>query len=311
MDATTASLTLHQLRELYLQHAESYYRRRSGEPTREHLNVKGALDRFITFAGPAALAAKVNRHQVRSWVDQLAAEGLSRAYVNQSLTRVRRWVQWAATRELVPYAVTEDLRRVMPIRAFRSKAKEAEVAPPPPLLEMEKLLPYLAQPGRDVLHLTMLTGARASELLELTNGEVLNDEHGPRIVPTQHKSAHHGHLRIIPLCPAALAIVGRWWRPLLPDDPLFESPRRARLRHYTIDGFRAAMKRACRKAGVPTFSPRAVRRAVARHVREHRGLDAAQALLGHASADTTELYAPLTPGQAEALRAARRATEVL
>lgn len=310
MDATTASLSLHQLRELYLRHAQTHYRRRSGDPTREHLNMKAALDRFVAFAGEAMIGARINRHLVRAWVDQLAAEGLSRAYVNQCLSRVRRWVRWSADFDHVPFSVTEDLRLVRPLAPFRSKAKEPAHGAAPSLDDVIHVCGSLPPIARDVLQLIKLTGARPSELLELTNGEVFNDDHGPRIVPRQHKSAHHGHQRVIPLTTGAFAILATRWRPMLPSDRVFEC-HRTRRGHYSIDAFRAAIKRACKHAGIVPFTPYQVRRAVARHVRQHRGLDAAQALLGHSSSRTTELYAPLTAGDARTLDAARRATEVL
>lgn len=305
-----AMRSLSELQQRYLALAERTYRRRSGEPSREHLNIRASLDRFVRFAGADSPADRVNRHQVRAWVDQLAAEGLSRSYVNQCLQRVRRWIAWAADLDLIPMSVTEDLRRVMPLRAYRSPAREPDPPPPPPLDRVAMIPPHLPPMARDVLLLVRLTGARPSEILALRNAEVLVDEHGPRLTPAQHKTAHHGHARIIPLSAAALAIVERWWRPLLPEDRLFAT-RLSRSGHYSIDAFRAVIRRACRRAGVPAFTPYGVRRAVARKVRRDRGLDAAQALLGHASARTTEVYAPLTARDAAALTAARRATEVL
>lgn len=308
MEATHESLTLHTLRELYLTHARGHYRRRSGEPTREAENIKAALDRFVAFAGAGAPAAKINRHQVRAWMDQLASEELSRAYVNQCLSRVRRWVRWCADWDYVPFAVTENLRLVRPLMPFRSKARESKRKEPPTLEQIARVIEFLPPLARDVLHLAKLTGARPSELLALTNSEVRHDD-PPRLVIGQHKNAHFGHLRIIPLCPAAFAIVQCRWRPLLPSERLFASLKRDG--HYSIGGFRSTLRRACKRAGVPVFTPHAVRHAVARHVRRHRGLDAAQSLLGHASARTTEIYAPLTAGELRTLEAARSATEVL
>ncbi len=311
MDATTASLTLHQLRELYLHHARIHYRRRSGDPTREAENMAAAIDRYINFAGEASMGLRINRHQTRAWVDQLAAEGLTRGYVNQCLKRVRRWVRWCADWEYIPFSITEDLRLVRPLVPFRSAARESKPIPPPPISDILAVIELLPPLPRDVLILARLTAARPSELLELTNGEVVVDESGPRLLPVQHKTAHHGHKRVIPLTPAAWAIVDPRWKPLLPSERLFESARRSRSGHYSISAFRSNLKRACHKAGVAPFTPYAVRHAIARHVRREAGLDAAQALLGHASAKTTEIYAPLTAGEAMTLLAARRATEVL
>ncbi len=59
------------------------------------------------------------------------------------------------------------------------------------------------------------------------------------------------------------------------------------------------------------FVPYDARRAAARLARAAHGLDAAQALLGHAHARTTEIYAPLPPGEQLTFTHALRATEAL
>lgn len=308
LDTSRHARTLTELRAGYLIWAERHYRRRSGQPTREHLNMRAAIDRLIRFAGGDSDPAKINRHQIRAWMDQLAAEELTRSYINACLARVRRWVRWAADLDLVPFQVTEDLRRVHPIQQFRG-GREPGHQPPPALEQIAQVLPFLTPRARDVLQLCKLTGARPSELLELTNAEIHIDGVGPRITPLQHKNAHRGHQRVIPLTPAAVLVIQRHWRPLLPLDRLFTS---SSVRgHYTIEAFRAALARGCKRAGVPKFTPYAVRHAVARLVRRERGLDAAQALLGHANASTTEIYAPLDAREVETFNAARTATEVL
>ena len=306
MQSTTApTLSVGELCTLYLAHAASYYRRRDGQPSREHLNIRATLSRFEAFANSTSPAARINRHQVRAWMDQLAAEELSRSYVNQCLQRLRRAVRWAADLEYLPLHVDAELRLVRPLRAHRSPAREPVKRTPPQLSTLAKISPFLPRVARDVIQLAELTGARPSELLTLTNAEVHVDEHGARLTPLQHKTAHHGHQRVIPLCPEALRIVERHWRPLLPLDRLF--PSRSRRGHYTIDGLRSAFKRALKRAGLPDCQLYDIRRAVARTVRAGAGLDAAQALLGHAHASTTEIYAPISTAEERTLAIAHDA----
>ncbi len=309
---TSTALSLRQLRELYLRHAEKHYRRRSGQPTREHLNMRAAIDHYMHYAGEGFDLARLNRHQIRAWLDQLAAEKLSRPYINACLSRLRRFARWCADLDYISTSPVEQLRLVKPLQPFRTDAREPVKKAPPAIDHFDRILPFLAQPARDVIQLLRLTGARPSELLELTNAEVHIDEHGARLCPLQHKSAHRGKSRVIPLSNRAAAIIDRHWRPLLPADQLFPSSRRSTARgHFTIDGLRAAVKRACKRAGVSGFELYDVRRRVAREVRRAGGLDAAQALLGHSKASTTEIYAPIDETQTSAFDAARRATEVL
>jgi integrase len=51
------------------------------------------------------------------------------------------------------------------------------------------------------------------------------------------------------------------------------------------------VRRACKKADVPIFSPNRIRHLFATQVRKEYGLEAAQVLLGHAKADVTQVYA--------------------
>ena len=60
---------------------------------------------------------------------------------------------------------------------------------------------------------------------------------------------------------------------------------------FTISGYAAAVKRACRKAGVEPWHPNQLRHLFATEVRGRFGLEAAQVSLGHAKADVTQVYA--------------------
>lgn len=307
--ATAPTLSLRQLADLHDRHASKYYRRRDGSPTREHMNIRAVVDRFVAFAGEASPASKINRHQVRAWMDQLAADDLSRNYVNACLRKLRTVARWAADLDYIPTSIIEDLRLVKSLQPGRSAARESHRAPPPPLSIWEQLRPHLQPWARDVIQLVKLTGARPSEILELTNADVHVDQLA-RLCPAQHKSAHRGKARVIPLSPSAIAILDRHLRPLCPLDFVFASARSEK-GHYTIDGLRSAVARAARKAGVAPPRLYDARRRVAIEARTRMGLDAAQALLGHAHASTTEIYAPLPAGDQRTYDAARRAQEAI
>jgi len=305
----SAPVLLYELVAMFNSHAAGRYRRRSGQHTREHLNWRAVLDRWMKYAGERSSPAAINRHQVRAWLDQLAAEGLTRGYVNQCLARLRRFVRWAADLDYIPITIDGELRLVRPLVALRSSARESAPRVPPALDEIAKLLPYLPVMARRVLQLSKLTGARPGELLEITNAEIHIDAMGSRLTPLQHKSAHHGRSRVIPLNRAAAQLVESLWRPLCPADFLFSGT--SKTGHYTIEAYRQSIARACKRAGVAHCTPYDVRRAVARAVRSVSGLDATQSLMGHADASTTEIYAPIDASETAAFRLAQRATEVL
>jgi integrase len=283
--------SLRDLASLYLDHARTYYRRRNGDPTREHLNMRTSIERFLSFAGDGRMdASKVTRHLVRAWLDQLIAEDLSRSYINATLARVRRWLRWCVELDFAGDHVIAELALVRSLPAHRSKAREAPPRVPAVLADVLHVLPFMPRVPRDVCQLLVLTGARLGEILLATNADV--DLEHQLIRPAIHKSAHLGKTRTIPLSAPAIAIVQRHHRYFCPADALFASPRSGT--SYNPGSIRAAIRRACQRADVPVFTPHQVRHAVARQVREVSGLDAAQALLGHSSRSMTEHYAPVS-----------------
>lgn len=80
-------------------------------------------------------------------------------------------------------------------------------------------------------------------------------------------------------------------RPGQPETPR-KSDRRVR-DHYDKDSYRNAIATLCERAQVPVWRPNQIRKYTASRVRARFGLDGAQVLLGHASADVTEIYARL------------------
>ena len=252
MQSTSGVQTLASLRDRYILHARGYYRRRDRSPSREHYNLKAALDRFVAYAGESSDPTKINRFQVRGWIDQLAAEKLSREYINQCLSRLRRFVRWCADLELLPINCDAELRLVKPLRAFRSAAQEPPARPQLEDPDIARIAAFLPLWAHDVVQLLRLSGARPGEILELTNAEVHTDPRAPRLTPLQHKTAHHGHSRVIPLCPEALAIVDRWHRPFLPADRLIYCGRSVKLTTKSLD---SAWSRARKKAGVASAVP--------------------------------------------------------
>jgi integrase len=68
-------------------------------------------------------------------------------------------------------------------------------------------------------------------------------------------------------------------------------PKRKPGKQYSESSYNRAITTACKKAGVPVWTPNQLRHSAATEVRQKFGLEAAQMHLGHASADTTQIYA--------------------
>jgi len=60
---------------------------------------------------------------------------------------------------------------------------------------------------------------------------------------------------------------------------------------YTVDAYRRAIARACKKAGVPSWHPHQLRHNAATFLRKEFGLETARIILGHRSAAITTIYA--------------------
>jgi integrase len=171
-----------------------------------------------------------------------------------------------------------------------------------------------------MIELQRLTAMRPNEVVALRTGDL--DTSGPvwAYRPASHKMEHHNRSRVVYLGPRAQAVLRPWLRPSL-EEALFQpreasAARRAAMRakrktpvqpsqrdrskpgarrrpgvQYSTHTYYAAIRRGCLAADVPGWSPGRLRHNAASHIRREFGLDAAQAVLGHASADVTQIYA--------------------
>jgi integrase len=62
-----------------------------------------------------------------------------------------------------------------------------------------------------------------------------------------------------------------------------------------------AIRNACKRNGLPHWHPHQLRHAAATEIRSRFGLEAAQVVLGHSEADTTQTYAAADEARARAV----------
>ena len=159
-------ITFGELATLYMRHARTYYRHRDGSPTGEHRNIQSVLNRATDHFGNCQVD-RLTRHAFRAWIDQLVAADLSRPYVNACLSRLRRVINWANELDYVDDQVVLELRRVRPLPAHRSAAREPVTKPLPQVDEIAQILPHLPPIPRALVQQLVLTGARVGELLNI------------------------------------------------------------------------------------------------------------------------------------------------
>ena len=217
---------------------------------------------------------------------------------------------------MVPPSVYQGLVTVEGLKAGRSEARETE--PVKPVLEahVRAVKPFVSRQVEALIDLQLLTAARPGELLKLRPIDLDTTGRVGTAMLLEHKTRYRGRERTLYFGPKAQAVLKEFLadRPL--DAHLF-SPREAEQErradapthrrpnqipcqkktqrvvgnHYTTASYRQAVERACKKSGIPVWTPHRLRHNAATHIRKEFGLEAAQLLLGHARADVTQLYA--------------------
>lgn len=207
------------------------------------------------------------------------AKGSGVRTVNKHHNMVLAAFRWGVTVEIVPATVWHALQAVPRLKPRRSPARDPKVVGPVAWKDVEAILDKLRPQLRDMIRLHWLTGMRSGELLAMTPEQIVDGVYRP----AHHKNAWRGHVREIPLGPKAMEILRSRIEKADSKERIFPG--------YSSQSYGRAVRRACESAGVPHWHPHQIRHSFATRVRESHGLDAAQTLLGHATARVTEIYA--------------------
>ena len=318
--ADQGGLTVNEVILAYLRHAKDFYRRVDGSPTGEFDNIKLAVRPLKSLYG--STPAKDFGPLALKAVRQVMIDAkLCRRTINQRIGRITRVFQYAVENELVPPSIHHGLKAVKGLARGRSVATESKTVKPVPDAHVDAIKSFVSRQIWAMIEVQRLSGMRSGEVCSLRTCDL--DMSGKLWIytPDQHKAAHRGKERRIPLGPKAQEVLRPWLR----TDPtayLF-SPReateerlaarrtarkspmtpsqRARKRKkkplkkagncYTPNGYGHAVKVACRRAGSPHWHPHQLRHSAATLLRRECGMDAARAVLGHSDITTTAIYA--------------------
>jgi integrase len=216
------------------------------------------------------------------------------------------------------------------LKRGRTTAREAKPVMPVSRALVEDTLPLLRPMLRDMVMLQLETGMRPGEMVSMRAADV--DVSGAvwLYTPAQHKTAHHGHGRIVPIGPKAQQIVRRYLvadtqanlfspRAMMVERGLaMRAARKTRVQPSQLDrrkrepkkrpgetyttlsyarAIAAAIRRHNRKAPeaeqIEHWHPHQLRKLRALELKRAAGLDVARAVLGHKSPTLTEHYATL------------------
>lgn len=275
---------------MYLDHADSYYRRRDGSPTGEATNLKHATGHLLDAYRdrPAQTIGIKELKQVRQ---KMIASGMSRKVINQRINKIRGMYRWSAEDDLLPDGEWMKQGFLKPLKAGRSDAVESQPVRPVPQSHIDAVLAAIKEPLATMIRLQLLTGMRVTEtcIMRTEDVDVANDIWW--YTPEWHKSEHRGRVRSVALGPKAQSLVKPRMRGFgylfKPTHHAAKNPR------YSANAYLLGIYRACRRADVPRWSPGQLRHNYAESVRRRFGLDAVAATLGHADIETSQIYATL------------------
>lgn len=246
-------------------------------------------------------------------VDRAAAQpnrpaGWTRGVVARRLGRIRTLWRWAERRKLVPAGSWAALLVVRPPR--KGRAREAATRQRSATWEQVQAIASKAPaPAAALIQLQWLTGMRSGEVRTMRLVDI-DRETGPLVDglrvwlyrPQSHKGAwrENDAGRVIPLGGRCQEVLGPWLAAALgdataagdPTAPLFRPCHRHRQSRtcYSDTGYAQAIRRAAVLVGLPWFHPYVCRHAAKTRFKRDAGLDAARAMLGQQSVNTTELY---------------------
>jgi integrase len=263
----------------FWQSQQSYY----GADSRELFNYRDALRPLRELFG-ASPAAAFGPRNLKAVVEEMIHLGWCRTTINRHLSRVKSLFKWAASEELIPPTIYHGLISVSGLRKGRSPAREPDPVRPVPPEIVDATLTKLSPQVRAMVELQLLTGMRPGEVCAMRCGEVDTSAQPWRYRPSAHKTAHHGHDRIVHLGPRAQAVLAPYLTaeaqsqvfrptdaeavrharlrdgrqtPLTPSQRARSSAARARPRRrppgdrYTVASYRRAIARACELAFPP------------------------------------------------------------
>jgi len=281
--AAARPLSLGELCERFVLSKQAEHGVRSWQDIQARMVALAVCERFAgleaTAFGPKAL---------QEVVASLLAEGkLTRGGINRRKQQVVAMFKWAVSEELVPPSAWHSLQSVPGLRFGKGRDNAPRLAADP--AAVEAVVRRLREDGNlgaaRCIAFIRATGCRPGEAAGATAADFRLSGPLPSLVVRQHKCAHRGMDRVVPLNPAAVAVV----QEALADraathGPLFPNGAGNRWDRRTLPRI---VGRACEALGIPTWTPYQLRHLAATEAVNRTGNEAAvAAMLGH-SPDST------------------------
>jgi integrase len=278
----TQDLTTNEMLLAYWRHAETYYRTKDGEPSRELEDIRLSLrplkalygDTLASHFSPLSLET-IRQQFIRQpiitrtkeldpktgekvWKEKIYKIGLARGVINQRIGRIVRVFKWATSKELIPVGIYQALSTLEGLKAGRSEARETKRIRPVSEALILDTLPHLSSTVAHMVSVLLYTGMRAGELCVMRSCDL--DMSGTIWIyaPMRHKTEHHGHIREIAIGPKAQEIIKGYLK--ADAQAILFSPKEAmekfRLEQRQKRKSRVQPSQVCRKKDGPKRQPR-------------------------------------------------------
>ncbi len=261
-EATPDDCTIAELCVMYLRWAETHYQK-DGAFTSELMNVKRAI-RCLRECYAALPAKEFSPLKLKACRERLIADGLCRISVTRYQSIITRIIAYGVEQEMVPGETWYAIKAVKPLQANRSDARETEPIGPVSDADVEATLPYLAEPYRTMVKLQDVTGMRPGEMSSMTPDQIDRSEAVWLYRPHSHKTQHHNKERLIPIGARGRLLLAPFLEITMPAVLVFRSSLGTKIHR---NSYERAIKTACRKAGIPQWSPNQLRHAAATRIR--------------------------------------------
>jgi integrase len=193
---------------------------------------------------------------------------------------------------------TLSILAVESLKIGRSPAKESEKKAIVPKEHFDAVVAIAKQPIKYMMMIQSLTGVRSDSVCQLKPSQFTTTKEGMSWKPI-HKTSHLGKVLEIPIGPRCKKIIEVVIRGVKENDYVFKPiGNRTVGERYIASSYRTAIRRLIDKVNdgrktkdrIPYWSPHQLRHSKGTAVRDKYGVEAAQAILGHDSLKSTEIY---------------------